>query len=244
MHTLLEKIFASKAFVNSNNELVEVHSETSQYQCEFLQKIIIDNHFSQSIEIGFAYGISTLAILEVVSKNAGRHFVIDKFQHSGWGDNGLDLIKQAGYQEFLDFSDDFCYEILPKLHFDNRKFDFAYIDSSKQFDWILVDFFYLDKILQTGGVVVFDDVSFPGIRKVLRYVSQFPNYEVYAQFPPNQEETSLRKLANLLTKLPKTDKILKEELLLSDQQLGINSRCVALRKTGEDQRNYDWHVSF
>ncbi len=82
-----------------------------------------------------------------------------------------------------------------------KKFDFAYVDSTKQFDWILVDFFYLDKILDVNGVIVFDDVTWPGIRKVLRLVSQFPSYKVYGQHPENYLMNFLRKYIAIYKRL-------------------------------------------
>ena len=115
---------------------------------------------------------------------------------------------------------------------------------SKQFDWLLVDFFYFDKILEINGIIVFDDVDMPGIRKLLRYLSQFPNYKVYSQFPANNKESKLRKLAKLLKWLPQSEKLLREEILKTDYELGINSHAVALQKTDNDERTRHWHVSF
>jgi len=244
MNKILEKIFDTKKFTNSKNQIIDIHSETRKEQCIFLQDIIKKNKFKNSIEIGFAYGMSTLAITEEIVNNGGQHLVIDKFQNTGWGGNGIDLIKQAGYSEKVEFFEEFCYIILPSLLEKGRKFDFAYIDSTKQLDWLLVDFFYLDKILDVNGIIVFDDVIFPGIRKLLRYLSQFPNYKVYSQFPINYEQSKSRKLAKLLKLLPHPEKLLKEEILKTDFELGINSHAIALQKIDNDKRNWDWHVNF
>ncbi len=244
MNDILEKIFDTKNFTNSKNELIKIHSETSKKQCEFIQNIIKINNFSKSIEIGFAFGISTLAILEEVVKNKGRHLVIDKYQNTIWGGNGVDLINQAGYSTKLDFIEEFCYVVLPSLLEKGEKFDFAYIDSTKQFDWLLVDFFYLDKLLEINGVIVFDDLNFPGIRKLLRYISQFPNYKIYSQFPENYKTSKLKKIATLLKYLPNSEKFVKEEILKTDFELGINAHCVAIIKIADDKRNWDWHMKF
>ncbi|MFI5156436.1 MAG: class I SAM-dependent methyltransferase, partial [Chitinophagales bacterium] len=212
--------------------LVQIHSETSKKQCEFLQKIIIDNKFKKSIEIGFAFGISTLAIIEEVVKNGGNHLVIDKFEKN-WNNVGHDLIFQAGYTKYLEFHEEYCYVALPKLLGEGRKFDFAYVDSTKQMDWLLVDFFFLDKILTINGVIVFDDVEFPGVRKLLRYISQFPNYKVYDTYPVSRRSSRWKRAASILKFLPKSNKYLKENILLSDFDLRINSGCVALQKLDE-----------
>src|SRR5258706_2985305 len=115
MDNLLESIFETRKFINSKNQAIHIHSETSKGQCQFLQNIIQKNNFKNTLEIGFAYGISTLAITEEVVRNGGKHTVIDKFENSSWGGNGLDLIHQAGYYDKLDFSEEYCYIALPKL---------------------------------------------------------------------------------------------------------------------------------
>lgn len=244
MNKLLNKIFETKSFINNKGETVLIHSETSKAQCEFLQNIIRQNKFTKSIEIGFAYGISTLAIAEQIVDQKGTHLVIDKFQHKYWNGNGLDLIKQAGYFEHLQFIEEFSYIALPELLQKDLKFDFAYVDTTKLFDWVLVDFFYLDKLLDINGVVVFDDMTVPAIRKLVRYISQLPNYKIYDQFPENFLPSKLLSFAKILTKLPKSSKYIKSEIKKSDFDLGINTFCLALQKTGDDKRYYDWHVDF
>jgi predicted O-methyltransferase YrrM len=244
MNNLLEEIFEKKTFVTSKNEIIEIHSETSRGQCEFLKKIISDNRFTDSIEIGFAYGISTLAITEEIAANNGKHVVIDKYQITGWKGVGLDLIYQANYSKNVEFFEEYCYIILPKLLEQQRKFDFAYIDSTKQMDWLLVDFFFLDKLLKINGIIVFDDVSFPGIRKLFRYIIQFPNYKIYEAYPANHQLSSKRKLLSLLKFLPYANIYLKDNITKSDFEMGINAPCIAIQKVGEDERNWDWHKEF
>jgi predicted O-methyltransferase YrrM len=244
MNALLEDIFKTKKFRNSRNEIIDINSETSRGQCEYLQNLIRENGFTDSLEIGFAYGMSTLAIVEEIAKRNGHHTVIDKYQVTDWGGNGLDLVQQAGYEPNLTFFDKYCYEALPQLMQKGLKIDFAYIDSTKQFDWLLVDFFYIDKLMKVGGIVVFDDVAFPSIRKLLRYLSDFPGYEVHSSFPASVPPSALRKMAGLLKVLPKAERLFRPEIFVTDHELGLNANCIALRKIDEDKRGWDWHTDF
>lgn len=244
MHKLLEEVLANKRFVTSQNKEVTIHSETGREQCLFLQKIISENKVKESIEIGFAYGMSTLAIAEKVVGNGGRHVVIDKFERSFWDSVGLELVAQAGYSDSVEYFEDFSYAVLPKLLDEGRKFDFAYIDSTKLFDWLLVDFFFLDKLLKINGIIVFDDVSHLGIRKLLRYIAQLPGYRVYSTSPENQSLHVKIKFLTFLKFLPKSKLFLKSNLLNTDSDMGINTHCVAIRKVADDQREYDWHMDF
>ncbi len=241
MHPLLQQIFQTRTFSNSKNEIISIHSETSEEEFEFLQTLIKKNNFKASIEVGVAYGLSTLAIVESIAGNGGKSVALDPFQYDEWGGNGLDLIKQAGYMDSLEFVNELSFKALPRLYDQGHKFDFAYIDSTKILDQLMVDFFFLDKLLEVNGIIVFDDVIFPSIRKLLRYLSQLPHYEVCGQVPKNAKPLSIRKKVFKLI-LPRF--ALKEELLITDYTLGISTHCVALRKKAEDSRKWDWHVPF
>lgn len=244
MNTILEEIFETKSYVNSRDEVIRINSETSRGQCGFLQQLIRQHNFKESLEIGFAYGLSTVAIVEEIAQRNGRHTVIDKFEMEDWGGNGLDLVRKAGYADKLLFIDKYCYQALPELMLAGREFDFAYIDSTKQFDWLMVDFFYIDKMLKINGMIVFDDVTFPGIRRLLRYISRFPSYKVYAQFPGNSPVSRLRRWAHGLKALPQASRLLRPEILTSDYELGLNANCIALQKIEEDKRLWNWHIDF
>jgi predicted O-methyltransferase YrrM len=244
MNALLEEIFKTKSYTNSENKVISINSETSREQCGFLQELIRRHDFKESLEIGFAYGLSTVAIVEEIARRNGRHTVIDKFEMEDWGGNGLDLVKRAGYAEKLQFIGKYCYQALPELMQDGRMFDFAYIDSTKQFDWLMVDFFYIDKMLKINGIIVFDDVAFPGIRRLLRYISRFPSYKVYAQFPGNTPVSRLRRWSHALKALPSATRLLRSDILTSDYELGLNANCIALQKLGEDKRLWNWHIDF
>ena len=245
MNALLEAVFETKRFRRKDNRVVEIHSETSKEQCEFLQKIIRENGFKNSIEIGIAFGMSTLAITEEVAKNGGKHVAIDKFQRGYWESNGLDLINQAGYSEQLEFLEEYCYVALPDLLKQHRKFDFAYVDSTKQLDWLMMNFFYLDRLLEVGGIITFDDLYFPSIRKLIRYVSQFPHYTVVGAYPENKiPRPHLYRILKLVRKLPGVNFLLKEEFVKTHYEMGLETQCIALKKTKEDERKWDWHVKF
>lgn len=244
MHQLLENIFQTKTYTNSKNEVIQIHSETSRGQCEFLQKIIAEYKFKNSIEIGFAYGMSTLAITEEIVKNNGTHVVIDRYENISWGGIGLDLINKAGYSNSLKFHEELSHNVLPKLLAGGERFDFAYVDTTKLFDWLMVDFFFLDKLLEPNGIIVLDDVAFKSIRKLSRFISQLPHYKVYEAYPKNYEVSAARKVISLLSRLPKSEVYLKEDIIIPDNSLGINSNCVAFKKIEDDKRNWDWHKEF
>jgi hypothetical protein len=59
---------------------------------------------------------------------------------------------------------------LSRLTEERATIDFAFIDGQHTFDYVLVDFFLIDKLLRPGGIVILDDLSYPSIRSVCRYI--------------------------------------------------------------------------
>lgn len=245
MNNLLNDIFENGCFLTTEGEKVKFHSETPKGQCEYIQKLILDHKLRKSIEIGMAHGLSTLAICESINFNEGkRHVAIDPFEITDWGGFGIKLIENSNYFNMLDFKERHCYEALSELIVNDERFDFAYIDSVKQFDWIIADFFLIDKLLEVDGIIVLDDVSWPGIRKVTRFISRLPHYKVVDQFPENKPSKRKQLLKKIFNYLPKNQLIIRNDLIDTDFDLSINCRSVAFQKIGNDDRNWDWHEEF
>ncbi len=55
--------------------------------------------------------------------------------------------------------------------------DFAYIDGWHTFDYTLLDFFFIDKMLKPTGIVGFNDCHYPAVERVLGFVKSHRRYE-------------------------------------------------------------------
>ena len=64
MKSLLDKIFSENEVEDANQKKYVLHSSTSKQQCKFIADILKELKPENSLEIGLAYGISTIAILE------------------------------------------------------------------------------------------------------------------------------------------------------------------------------------
>jgi predicted O-methyltransferase YrrM len=249
MHDILKEILETGQVIDENNNVFKLHSHTEAKQGKELQRILTEIKPKVSLEIGLAYGISSLFILEVISKlENSRHIIIDPFPDVYWNNIGLVNIKRAGYSRFITFYKDFSYNILPKLYQENLKIDFAYIDSTKVFDFILTDFFFIDKLLNVGGIVIFDDVSFPGIRKIARFISTNPNYIIILQHAKDKRSIKIKTLHLLqkfiLNLVPFKSKFSSHSSFKSDQELGVDYHCIGFKKLSDDGRKWDWFKRF
>jgi len=177
---------------------------------EFLQDLIKKYGSIKSLEIGFAFGISTLFICEALLKNGKnvKHIAIDPYQKEFYG-IGIENIKRAGFSHIFEFKEEKSELYLPSLLRRKEKFDFIFIDGDHSFDHCFIDFFYCDRILSLGGIIVLDDINFPSIKKIANYISQKPQYKTLAilEYPKESNSTgkkmiAFQKLSDKLKKAP------------------------------------------
>ena len=257
MNPVLEKILRTGNTTSASGEIIKVHSQISEKQGESLHEIISEVRPKVSLEIGLAYGISSLYICEALAKvQAERHIIIDPYQHQWWKGIGILNLKEAGYEKMIEFHEAPSFRVLPKLEADGLRIDFAFIDGYHTFDYVMVDFFYIDKMLRVGGVVAFDDFCYPSIRKLCRYILTNLPYSVFQKPAPDASHkvTLKRWLAfNLPIFSKEVRRIAKPEILEPNHKLGLRNReYVAFRKEKEDvcgdgsngTRRWDDHHEF
>ena len=244
MTPLLKSIIEKRMVEDEKGNAFSLHSETSVSQCEFIQKMMEKCDPSCCVEIGLAYGISSLSICESLSKKRSPRFIsVDPFQ-SYWKDIGLLNLKRGGYDTFTEFHRDFSYNVLPKLLDSGLRIDFAYVDTSKVFDVVLLDAVYLTRLLKVGGIIVFDDCTWPGVKRMARYVAKWPHLKIVGRHGELNTGRKLRLVSKFAKMLPQNQKIFRDDLLSLDEDCGINAHCIAFEKVAEDSRGWDWNSDF
>jgi predicted O-methyltransferase YrrM len=211
----------------------------------FLADIIRDVDPETTLEIGMAYGVSTLYICDALAAlhHRVRHIAIDPFQSTQWRGIGLRNVREAGYGEIVDLREERSEFALPALVNDGLHLDFAFVDGWHTFDQVMVEFFYLDRLLRVGGVIAFDDADRRSVNRVMRYVINYPNYEVYRR-PSSSHQSFAGALRRGLRHLPAANRIFRLDLLHRDWDLGILGSCVAIRKVSEHRRSSGWYRDF
>jgi predicted O-methyltransferase YrrM len=245
MDKVAEKILLSRTVVDAAGNCHPLHSETVQEQCEILQEAVRAVRPRISVEIGLAFGVSTLFICEALKEGgAEKHIVMDPFQQRDWSNIGLKNISDAGYADLVEFHPHFSHQVLPELLKRDLRIDFAYVDTTKLFDIVLVDAYFLTLLMRPGGLMFIDDCTGPGIRKVCRFLARHPSWEVYKTIGTtkrNFKEILLQRVARFV---PKARRIFRSDVLLSDAELGVNGQCVGFRKISDDQRHWSWFEDF
>jgi predicted O-methyltransferase YrrM len=248
---VLAKILESGSFVGPAGQIITVRAHISETQGEMLQRIIAETKPRVSLEVGLAYGVSALFICDALKMVGGeRHIVIDSHQMTEVWDGGAGLrnLKAAGYESLIDFYGEESQRALPKLEARGERIDFAFIDGAHTFDHALVDFFYVDRMLEVGGIVAFDDVGFPCIEKVCRFILKNRNYRIHSTLPSTErsKQPALRRLAYSAIKAgsrvsPRLKRFLSPQVVEGRQDLGLDGWCVAFVKEADDTRGYLQH---
>jgi predicted O-methyltransferase YrrM len=244
MNQFVKSIIEQGIVYDEHNQVHKLHSHTRLEQGLFLQDILNELKPQTSIEIGLAYGISTLFICEALKElGDGKLIVMDPFQRD-WKYIGLKNIKESGNSNIVEFHEDFSDKVLPKLYFKGINIQFAYIDSTKVFDVLMVDLYYLTKILDIGGIIVFDDCQFPGIKKLCRFLMAHPSFKKYRTYKKVVENRNRLRLSNIAKLIPYKNKIFSQDILHTDTELGLNYHCISFKKTSDDNRDWKWHELF
>lgn len=196
---------------------------------------------TRTLEIGCAYGFSSL---HIASALAGRpdahHVIIDPMESTTWKGIGVANLDRAGV-DFYELREESSEIALPDLLKEGAQFDLVFIDGWHTFDQTLVDMYYSNRLVRVGGYIVVDDANWISVSKAISYFGAYPCYKIIG----GAATTSL-KTVNFLWKIirPVADLIFPHWLYDYVYRLGKYPSMVALQKVAEDNRSWKWFRSF
>lgn len=242
---LLEIFSSGKVFLESGESL-ELSSNISLAEAYVLYHYIRKLKPVHTAEVGFAQGISTIAILLGLDHNGqGLHEVIDPFQ-ANYQDAGLALVKRIGLEHRLKFHRKFAEEVLPNTD----PIQFGFIDSSHLFDLTLAEFVLMDKKLEVGGAIAFHDTWMSSIQKVIRYILSNRSYRLLPELgeTPLPAQSLYKKLRNAALSraanlIPGARRMFRMELLRPWDSFKAGN-LVILEKLAPDNRDWRFHNPF
>jgi predicted O-methyltransferase YrrM len=204
---VLADIFATSSVIDTADRAIPVHGNISVAHANALYRTVRDLDPATVLEVGMAYGIATLAIASALhdAASGGQLISIDPNQSRHWRNVGVLNLERAGLDRHHRLIERVDYLALPQLVTDRQTIQFAYIDGWHTFDYTLLDFFYIDRMLTPGGVVAFNDCALPSVHKVLRFVTSHRRYRevdvgLRRRYATRDVPTTLRRLATLRSK--------------------------------------------
>jgi predicted O-methyltransferase YrrM len=154
---------------SSVNEIFPV--AINRNQGETLRDWIVKEKAVRTIEIGLAWGISSLYICEGLLMNGdkdARHIALDPHQE-GFKNCGLQSLEEAGVKNMVEFYPEESQIVLPRFISESRQFDFAYVDGSHLFDRVFLDLIYLGRLVRPEGIIFGDDYQGQAVAKAVSF---------------------------------------------------------------------------
>ena len=260
LHPLFEKMIQGECIIDATGEEVFPGGYISKEEGIFIFNLIREYGISSVLEIGCAFGGSSLQIgfalsakSEETKSKKPRHMILDPNQHSGYNDIGLLGLDRAGFT--YEFRDEPSEIGLPRLLDSGETFDMVVCDGLHTFDHTLLDLFYAERLIDENGIIVVDDTRMPGVNRAVRSVLRYPHIRLIKGVPADPRRGSFvrRMLQHIqewsywpLRLVPErlADEILNGALVRPDSRIGLFSTMVALQKIGSDPRQGIWYKPF
>lgn len=123
---------------------------------QFLHLMALQSRAQNILEIGTAIGYSTIWLARVAKQNGGRVTTIEINQRRY--EKALNSIKQSGLEDVISIIKAHAADILPTL---SGTYDFIFVDAAKgQYSSFFEELY---PRLQTGGLIIFDNVLADGL---------------------------------------------------------------------------------
>jgi predicted O-methyltransferase YrrM len=147
---------------------------------EFVYETVRRIRPTTALEIGMAWGFSSVATCSALRDNGvGVNIVVDPYQLSTYEGVGLVALEQYGLAPFAQYHAERSDLFLPRFWEGRRnRVQFGFIDGDHRIDAVFVDFYYINKLLDAGGVVILDDYQFSSVKAVSEYALKNFHYEV------------------------------------------------------------------
>ena len=178
---LYELYNADEVMGTESNEPMRIDKSTliTPEQGELLRILCRKFNAVNTLEIGFAYGFSTVWILDALRfQPNSSHIAIDPFQRVMWGGVGIASTNSLNYKKNFQWIEDYSILALSNFIKQGKSFDLIFIDGNHRFDDVMVDFYLSDLVLEIGGLLIFDDMWLPSIRRVIDFIKTNRSYVI------------------------------------------------------------------
>jgi len=156
-----------------------LHSNITAAYANALYQTILKYKPQTVVEIGMAFGVSSMAILtglRQLGKNGNLISVDPNQSHGEWKGAGIANVERCGLAAQHTLIEKYDYLALPELLESGLRIQAAYVDGWHTFEYVLLDLFYLDKMLEPRGIIGFNDAGWRSIHKVIKFIARHRRY--------------------------------------------------------------------
>jgi predicted O-methyltransferase YrrM len=240
---LIDEIRRKRTVTGADGKTYPIHKHGIDVaEGNFLTEFIAGRpNVTRTLEVGCAYGLSSLHIASALAGRPGAHHVIvDPDESTAWSGVGVTNLDRAGI-DFYELREEPSEIALPQLLKEGAEFDLAFIDGWHTFDQTLIDMYYANRLVKVGGYIIIDDADWISVSKAISYFAKYPCYRIVAG-----AAGPATRVVNVLWRLCKPFAELLFPRWLYDYFYGLGKypSMVALQKVTKDNRHWKWFRSF
>lgn len=243
----IDQIFRERSVFDEAGRQYPLSSEVDLVEGEFLYQLISsDEGVTKTLEIGCAYGLSSLFICDALLGRAGAsHTALDPYQFTEWHGIGAANLKRAGihFASLIEHKSELGLPELLKTS--EGSFDFILIDGLHTFDQTMLDLYYANRLVKVGGYIAVDDCHAPPVAKAVSCLERFP---CYRKLPSSPEQMNYRRRAKRLIRkvfpVAAAQWLLPTALYDAVYTRTMYPSMLVLQKVMPDVRDVWWFQSF
>lgn len=127
----------------------------------------------KTLEIGLAYGVSTMYFLAGLKANGfGSHIAIDPFEESDWKGIGLVKVQEVQMQKSFSFMPERSHTALARLADQKQTFDVMFIDGAHLYDIAFADFVLADAICPKDCYILLHDTWMNSVQRIVSFIEK------------------------------------------------------------------------
>lgn len=170
----LAQLYKDQAALGRSGKKVLATGLSSINNLLTIRNIILDKKPRKTLEVGLAYGGSAVTMLRTLADGHPdaefEHSAIDPGQ-DGFDFAGLEIVGRMGFAKKFHFYGGSSDLILPNLANEGKRYNLIYIDGYHIFENVFIDMYYSIKLLEAGGILIFDDCADKHVKKVIRFIN-------------------------------------------------------------------------
>ena len=133
------------------------------WQGEVIYKTIIERRYQSCIELGIYHGVGTCYIAGALHE-LGRGKVVGMDIKSAMrlqprADTLIESLGLSDYAEVIFGESSYTWYLMDRLERGDLRFDFCYLDDAHTWDLTGFGFLLVERLLNSGGMIVFDDLD-------------------------------------------------------------------------------------